>query len=294
MNLKTQERERLRFKKKSRKQEAVSCLCYLASSHLIRWQWGEENKMNDRSDHLSFVLFSLPHFRTLLVWGQMDFTHPPKMNIQTFIKPICIKGTGKNHIRYIQGYYIHIYASRVYFIATCTYCSFLIWCFKTYCKWILLSQSRVALYEPFQCITSVFWGVFLSAPTVLSLHSALLRKAVTTNFLSWVYEDTCWTFADMVSTQPSSQAKNQFHRLVWSLWKCFEIWERVRQHKEDKIQLMGPFLYWHYIFFSCSSSPEKTNDTVSSWKMKWKKQHLLEMKVLPRSTTNQESQHVKV
>lgn len=112
VNLKTEERERLRFKK-SRKQEAVLCLCCLASSHLVRWQWGEEKEINDRSDHLSFVLFSLPHFRTLLVWGQMDFPHSPKMNIQTFIKPICIKGTGKNHIRYIQGYYIHIYALRV-------------------------------------------------------------------------------------------------------------------------------------------------------------------------------------
>lgn len=121
VNLKTEERERLRFKKKkSRKREAVLRLGYVASSHLIRRQWGEENKINDRSDHLSFVLFSLSHFRTLLVWGQMDLPHPPKMNIQTFIKPICIKGTGKNHVRYIQGYYIHIYALRVYFIATYT------------------------------------------------------------------------------------------------------------------------------------------------------------------------------
>lgn len=149
----------------------------------------------------------------------------------------------------------------------------------------------LALYEPFHSVSHLF---FLSAPTVLSLHSALLQKAVTTNFLSWVYEDTCWTFADMVSTQSSSQAKNQFHRLsvvtVEVFWDMRE--SQATQGRQNTV--LGPFLYWHYIFFSCSSSPEKTNGIVSGWKMKWKKQHLLEMKALPHSTTNQESQHVKV
>lgn len=64
LNLKTEERERLRFLKK---QEVRGSFMSLASSHLIRQQWGEEKKINDRSDHLSFVLFSLPHFSTLLV-----------------------------------------------------------------------------------------------------------------------------------------------------------------------------------------------------------------------------------
>lgn len=66
---------------------------------------------------------------------------------------------------------------------------------------------------------------FSLTPAVLSRYRAHTQKAVTTNLLSRVYEDTCWTSSDMVTVWKHSKY-NQFHSVAWSLRKSYVIREQ--------------------------------------------------------------------
>lgn len=105
-----------------------------------------------------------------------------------------------------------------------------------------LSESRACFIRTIsQCITYVFWG-FLPAPTVLSLHSAQLQKAVTTNFLSWVYEDTCWTFVDMASTQSSKESISSLSMVT------------VEDMRESRNTRKTKCNFWGFFFIGTTSS----------------------------------------
>lgn len=55
--------------------------------------------------------------------------------------------------------------------------------------------------------------LYLQSDTLVILHSILIWKAVRTNFILWVCEDTCWIFIDIVylSSQPHMAQ-------YWQMW----------------------------------------------------------------------------
>lgn len=117
-----------------------------------------------------------------------------------FIKSSCSEGKGANRVSYKAGILDSYFVRRIYSI-THTHCSPLTLNHPT-CNLVLfvILVSRLFLYHlaRLQCITSVWCFFPPQAESLVILQRILLWKAVTTNFESRVYEDTCWTFVDIV------------------------------------------------------------------------------------------------
>lgn len=137
--------------------------------------------------------------------------------------------------------------------------------YLTYCRWTIWSEWP-ACFMPTICSAShLFVDVVFQTEALLILHSILLWEAVRTNFLSWVYEDTCWTFSDIVfRVRGSLTGKHRMivaqHnvRFIHYSCECVFIWLSLldllkhTQCTQDKWSLLSLF-YWRFIFFSCSS-----------------------------------------